>query len=733
MPRRQVKIGKREITLDARPDRLDLRDRAFLPALGSLPARWPSDADAERWLPAYAAAGLVRDQGEDGACTGFGLAAVIDYLQFVATFPTDGSAKPARSARRSSPAMLYELARLYDEWPGEDYEGSSCRGALKGWYRHGVCREPLWPYVLDAEGKRKFVRPLRDQRRADDAERNWDIDALQCTIGVYYRVDARSVVDMQAAIHQVGALYCSATVHEGWNVRTGKRLNGHADLIPIEHVPAPKEPGGHAFALVGYNESGFVVQNSWGTSWGARGFALLPYADWVAHGDDAWVFTLGVPSARFTSQDGEAPRSARSPSYLMPAPEQVERDPAERATGLVTSSDALDRRYRSLPAKAPRPLDPDSAYCHTVVLDRGFPVRNDITAKDALAAVKRVAYEHPSAWLARRNSNKLLIYAHGGLNSEAASIARIRTLAPYAIASDIYPLYLTWRSGPLETLSDLVEEMFAKLGFGARGVRPVTGWLDQITDRTDRLLEPLLRASGGALWQQMKLNAQRASDHAEGGCRLLVQHLLALRRERPKLEIHLAGHSAGSIVLGALLSRMKEARLKAASLRLFAPACSLEFALQRFKPAVDAKILDPRRWHLHNLSDKNEQDDSVGPYRKSILYLISRSFEDVHKTPLLGLDRAFDARWAQDRADDDAWSTSQKQTVRAWLAFWKSLKVDATNRAAHVLARDRVSTGFASVRASHVSFDNDVQLMGDMLGYVADPEHPRRVEIYGLG
>jgi hypothetical protein len=366
------------------------------------------------------------------------------------------------------------------------------------------------------------------------------------------------------------------------------------------------------------------------------------------------------------------------------------------------------------------------------VLDRGFPVRNDVTAKDAAAAVKRVGYEHPSAWLAQRNSNKLLIYAHGGLNSEAASIARIRTIAPYAIASGIYPLYLTWRSGPLETLSDLVEELVAKLGFGARGVRPATGWLDQLTDRTDRLLEPLLRAPGGALWQQMKLNAERASDHAEGGCRALVQHLVALRRERPKLEIHLAGHSAGSIVLGALLARMKEARLKAASLRLFAPACTLEYALQRFKPAVDAGILDPKRWHIHNLSDSNERNDNVGPYRKSLLYLVSRSFEDVHKMPLLGLDRAFDPQATQDRADDDVWSVTQKRTARAWLAFWKSLKIDADNRAAHVLDRDRVSTGAGSLRASHGSFDNDVQLMGDMLGYVADPEHPKRIEIYGL-
>ena len=127
-------------------------------------------------------------------------------------------------------------------------------------------------------------------------DRNWDVDALRTTLGVYYRVDVRSVVDMQAAIRQVGALYVSGTVHEGWAVPTGKRLRGHADLVAIQAVAQPKDPGGHAFALVGYNERGFVVQNSWGPDWGSKGFALLPYADWVNHGSDAWVFTLGVPA-----------------------------------------------------------------------------------------------------------------------------------------------------------------------------------------------------------------------------------------------------------------------------------------------------------------------------------------------------------------------------------------------------------------------------------------------------
>lgn len=128
MPRKTINIGSRTIALDARPDRLDLRDRQYHPKLGNLPSHYPGDADAAEWLPAYAAAKLLLDQGSEGACTGFGLSAVINYLRFTRGPPTEPP-----QAVQVSPAMLYQLARLYDEWPGEDYEGSSCRGALKGW------------------------------------------------------------------------------------------------------------------------------------------------------------------------------------------------------------------------------------------------------------------------------------------------------------------------------------------------------------------------------------------------------------------------------------------------------------------------------------------------------------------------------------------------------------------------------------------------------------------------
>ena len=327
----------------------------------------------------------------------------------------------------------------------------------------------------------------------------------------------------------------------------------------------------------------------------------------------------------------------------------------------------------------------------------------------------------------RNKSQKLLIYAHGGLNSESASITRIRAIAPYAIEAGIYPLFVTWRSGPLETVSDLVEEALASVGFGAP--HAAAGWADRITDKTDRLLEPVLRGPGTALWGQMKLNAQRASEHDDGGVRLMVESLRELQKQRPKLEIHLIGHSAGAVVIGAMLALLKRARLAADSVRLFAPACTTGYALDTYKPAVAAGTIDPKRWFIHVLSDKNERDDSVAVYRKSLLYLVSRSFEDVHKMPILGMQCTFEPDAAAAGAGDDQWSPDRMAEARAWLEFWSSLRVPDH---CEVLRKPNVSTGTGSIRSVHGCFDNAVDIMGDALGYIASPRNPTRVKIHKL-
>ncbi len=222
MPSATIEFGKQRKELNARPDRLDLRDRPYRPPLRPIRPRFPRKEHIQIFLPLYE--DLILDQGKEGACTGFGLAAVINYQYWfrdvvepmlaldgnkkaIEAFVRDAPTGKKAAERLVSPRMLYQMAKLYDEWDGEDYSGSSCRGAMRGWHHHGVCLEKTWPY-------RQRGHEFED--RPDEKGRiGWLEEAADRPLGAYYRINTKSISDMQAAIQEVHAIYVSAHVHEG--------------------------------------------------------------------------------------------------------------------------------------------------------------------------------------------------------------------------------------------------------------------------------------------------------------------------------------------------------------------------------------------------------------------------------------------------------------------------------------------------------------------------------------
>src|SRR4051812_6780888 len=82
MPRVTANIGSKIVALDARPDRLDFRDKLYSPRVCSLPPHYPKAEIIATGLNKYIANNMILDQGQEGACTGFGLAATINYLLF---------------------------------------------------------------------------------------------------------------------------------------------------------------------------------------------------------------------------------------------------------------------------------------------------------------------------------------------------------------------------------------------------------------------------------------------------------------------------------------------------------------------------------------------------------------------------------------------------------------------------------------------------------------------------
>jgi hypothetical protein len=712
-------------TLDARPDRLDLRDLPYRPPLRSLPVRWPRDEDLKQLLPAYVKAGRILNQGNEGACTGFGLACVTNYLYWLRHLGTPRAAQPPLV----SPRMIYELAKLYDEWPGQDYEGSSCRGALKGWHKHGICSLDLWPYPINDANEGEFVRPTA----------GWDDDATSRPLGVYYRVDKASVVDMQAAIYEIGAIYVSGDVHDGWTLDATPMPSHHGQLPRIQ--PMAKKTGGHAFALVGYNERGFIVQNSWGTGWGASGFAVLRYEDWVSNGSDAWAMALGVPQDLSDlrgrpaggAKSAKGAKAAHAASGFRVA---SGRGLADVAATLSMGDNPRDdpwpfnHAFEYLPYQ---PMRTAQAYTHTLVSGNdGQLMATDFTRdrEDRIGLAREIVVERPLAWFktGRDKTARLAIYAHGGLNSEPESIQRIRVLAPCFLANGIYPLFFTWKTGPAETLRNILEDLKHRI---FPGDERSEAWLDRVREAAaeakDRAVEAMARQFARGIWSEMRENAAGGAtdDHVLD---LAAQQLRELRNALAKagrtLEIHLIGHSAGAILLGHLLGRMAGADpLRVASCELHAAACSSAFAVQHYGAADQAGVLPLSRLWLNVLTDANERADGLPSgeralYGKSLLYLVSRALDDVRKQPLLGMERALvppDSVWVEEQ-----WLRPRDQVchpdVEAWLAMWPGgdlLRRVAPNQVRTTRTGDQIP-------ASHGSFDNNIDLMTATITRIRD-------------
>jgi hypothetical protein len=649
-----------------RPDAEDLRDCLYRPSPTSLPDRFPSDQKIKENIPAYTTAGLILNQGREGACTGFGLACVANYLRWRML----GTPKALASV---SPRMLYELARRYDEYGGEDYDGSSCRGALKGWHHHGVCLADDWPYHPGPQG-------------ATQPKRGWADRAIEQTLGIYYRIEAQVITDMQAAIHEVGAIYVSAYTHSGWdNVAETVTPNSHDNLPVIRWNGRRSRQNGHAFAMVGFNRLGFVIQNSWGEDWGAGGFAVLTYADWLAHAMDAWVAALGVPGV------------------------VVGRLAGGRAGVAAKNGVAGDGAHW---------WQEKSAYDYSVVLGNNGRVSQYLTEDEVSRTLQYQACVLPDTWFRQtaHAKKRLVIYAHGGLNSEGDAIDRAQAMGPYFTGNGCYPLFLVWKTGLLESIGNILAEKF---GLASRAGMAGASVGEMISGVTDKLIEKTIgRPFARPIWSEMKENAALAATPGRGGS-LLVDAVASLADRWDKdFELHIVGHSAGSIILGHLLQLFAQKRISGerslsesiATINLYAPACTVEFANRYYAPHTGLM----ERLHLDVLADDIERDDNVAAlYRKSLLYLVSNALESDQPMPILGLEKVF-------KPERDKWDGTSftAETLSNWRYAAEESKLAERTRVHRekkiVVTKD---SGASAVRsnASHGGFDNNVEVVSATL------------------
>jgi hypothetical protein len=247
---------------------------------------------------------------------------------------------------------------------------------------------------------------------------------------------------------------------------------------------------------------------------------------------------------------------------------------------------------------------------------------------------------------------RLLIFAHGGMVSTYRNMFQLVRWRKRLLPHHVYPVMVSWRTGVAELSRDLIFEGFhsrPRARAGEPRGRVSGGWDGRVEGWVRRL-------RAGGIWDRMKANGVRASGAPNGGARVLAREVAALVARDPEIEVHVVGHSAGSVLLGPFLDLLTHpggiesgplagqrghgVRVKTAT--LWGAACTMDLLRGCYLDALRQERLG--HLALVHLSDAWERRGTVSPlYGKSILYMIHASLEPQPATPIAGLQVSVEA------------------------------------------------------------------------------------------
>lgn len=240
----------------------DVRDQMYpsLERSTSAKKKLPQRVDLREW------AGPVKDQGEEGSCTGHAFSSAREWIA-------------RRYEQRSpvlSPQFLYVEELIANGTFPRD-EGAMPRTGCQVLTGKGCCETTYYPYV---EGR--LSSPTETQLE----------NASKYKTGAYHRI--AKFEDF------LGCLADAAP----WPVTVGfvvyeSFLSERVAASGVMPVPKAGEErqGGHEVLCLGYDlpKQLALVQNSWGTGWGQKGFFWMPFEVIGSHATDLWVVHTGSP------------------------------------------------------------------------------------------------------------------------------------------------------------------------------------------------------------------------------------------------------------------------------------------------------------------------------------------------------------------------------------------------------------------------------------------------------
>jgi C1A family cysteine protease len=252
MPRKNKKFGWV-------PDLPDHRDHMYAAPLMIVTALSPK-ADLRPKCPP------VVDQGQLGSCTANAISNAHLFGQM-----KQGQPDPFLPSR----LFIYYNERVMEGTVNSD-SGAMIRDGIKSVANQGACPEKLWSYQINKFTKKPSSACYKE--------------ALKHQALSYSRV-TQSLAQMKGCLASGYPFVFGFTVYESFE---------SAVVAKTGTVPMPGQGeavvGGHAVLAVGYDDikQSFIVMNSWGTGWGAKGYFTIPYG-YLTDSDlaaDFWTIRL---------------------------------------------------------------------------------------------------------------------------------------------------------------------------------------------------------------------------------------------------------------------------------------------------------------------------------------------------------------------------------------------------------------------------------------------------------
>ena len=180
----------------------------------------------------------IRDQGGQGTC----------YAQSVACVKEWQEKKDYGFNNHFSPQFFYNNRK-------NDSAGMYSRDVMKLMKQVGICFEESYPYGK-IENRNKISKKIYEE-------------AKNHIIKGYARI--YKIFILKESLYKNGPCLITFPVYN-YGPEFWIKQNNNIDMI-----------GGHAVTIIGYNETGFIIRNSWGTNWANNGYSIYKYIDWGKH------------------------------------------------------------------------------------------------------------------------------------------------------------------------------------------------------------------------------------------------------------------------------------------------------------------------------------------------------------------------------------------------------------------------------------------------------------------